>query len=200
MARRRLRWRFGFGEALEQSSLEDAHGTGVECYSGWKPRVTLAASLSFRHLPRNPAPASHPRARLESPQQISDLPFFLPPPMAPATTPLSLTCAGRTLHWPPAPTPVLLLPPSAAQVISDMHLVIAEALNMRARRLSTGTRHREILPLSSHPCLPPTPSSSHRQTYQLLCLPVVGTSLAYLAPPLPQVVKMHHPCSSRRLP
>lgn len=183
MARRRLRWRFGFGEALEQSSLEDAHGTGVECYSSWKPRVTLAALSPFATCPATlPQPAIH----VQDSDSTADLgsAFFLPPPMAPATTPLSNLQAGP-FTGPPAPGPVLLLPPSAAQVISrhaSGH--IAEHLTCGPDGFPRRTRHREI-PASlfhTHACLPPHPPVTGRHTSSF-CLPVVGTSLAYLALP-----------------
>lgn len=89
-----------------ESSLEDARGPGVECYSSWKRRVTLATSLSFHSLPPSPVPASHPCARLRSPKQISDLPSSCLFPHDPSHHPsaLDLCREDRSL----APLPLLL--------------------------------------------------------------------------------------------
>lgn len=145
-----------------ESSLEDA------C-------VTQAGNAASPLLPPSPFAACPPvllqpvihaqDSDLQSRSRICLLPASSP--TTPAITPLLLTCAGRTPHWPPCPCscPAPSTPhcPGNFQTCLWSH---RRALNMWSRWLSTAheAQRNPCLSLPTHPHLPPHPPVTGRHT------------------------------------
>ena len=140
---------------------------GLSVTQAGSPESPLLPLSPFATCPATlPQPAIHVQdSDLHSRSRICLLPASSP--MAPATTPLSLTCAGRTLHGPPCPdscpAPSTQRRPGNLQTCIWSH---RRALNMRARRLSTAheTQRNPCLSLHTHACLPPHPPVTGRHT------------------------------------